>query len=186
MSAQPILATERLVLRPFTLSDAPEQARLAGAREVAAMTLRIPHPYALSDAETWLATHAGAWERGESAYFAVTLKDNGTLVGTVGLEVNAEHARAELGFWAGVPYWGRGYTTEAARAVVGFAFRTLGLNRVYAYSSTRNPASARVQEKIGLRREGLLRGHIRKWGEFHDDVVMGVLREEWEALKEPA
>jgi ribosomal-protein-alanine N-acetyltransferase len=89
------------------------------------------------------------------------------------------HARAELGYWIGVPHWSRGYATEAAQATVEFAFRRLGLNRVYAYHFTTNPASGRVLQKIGMQLEGTRRRHTRKWGEFLDSDMYAVLRDDW-------
>jgi RimJ/RimL family protein N-acetyltransferase len=98
-------------------------------------------------------------------------------VGCIGLRVDFLHSRGELGYWIGVPYWGRGYATEAARRLVGFAFDTLGLNRVHASCFSRNRASARVLEKAGLVREGVLRRHVRRFGRFEDLTLYGLVRE---------
>jgi ribosomal-protein-alanine N-acetyltransferase len=185
--ARPTLRTDRLVLRPFAATDAADVARLAGEREIAEMTLRVPHPYRVEDAEGWLATHGAAFARGESVIWAITLRDGdwaGRVIGAIGLELGrAEHARhrAELGFWIGKACWGHGYTTEAGRAVLRYGFETLGLRRIFAYYFAKNPASGRVQEKLGMRREGVLRGHIGKWGEVLDEVATGILKDEWEA-----
>jgi ribosomal-protein-alanine N-acetyltransferase len=84
-----------------------------------------------------------------------------------------------MGFWIGVDWWGQGYASEAARAAVRFAFKELNLNRVYAHYMTRNPASGRVLEKIGMKREGLLRQRVRKWGVFEDVVILAMLRDDW-------
>ena len=98
------LTTERLVLRPFTLADAPEVQRLAGDRDVASTTLRIPHPYKEGMAEEWIGTHAEKYASGKGLSLAITLRSPGTLVGAVGLEICKEHSRAELGYWIGKPY----------------------------------------------------------------------------------
>ena len=170
-----ILETERLILRPPELADAPAVQRLAGAREVALNTLMIPHPYPEGAAEEWLTKQ----RTGDQINFAITLRETGELAGVMGLIVNREHNRAEIGYWIGVPYWGRGYATEAGRAVVGHAFEGLGLNRVHAEVFARNPASARVLQKIGMRHEGTQRAHIVKWGEAMDVEAYGMLRGEW-------
>jgi RimJ/RimL family protein N-acetyltransferase len=99
-------------------------------------------------------------------------------VGAIGLRVEAEHERAEVGYWIGVSYWGQGYATEAARAAVDFAFRHFGVNRVFAFHFTTNPASGRVLQKIGMRREGTRRQHTLKWGEFLDSDLYAALRAE--------
>jgi RimJ/RimL family protein N-acetyltransferase len=158
------------------LSDAPEVQRLAGDRDVASTTLRIPHPYADGMAEEWIGTHAAKFERGEGLSLAITFRSSGDLVGAVGLEISKEHARAELGYWIGKEFWGRGLATEAARAIINYGFESLGLNRIHAQHQTRNPASGRVMAKLGMRHEGTLRRHIQKWGTFEDVEVCGILR----------
>jgi RimJ/RimL family protein N-acetyltransferase len=170
-----ILETERLILRPPDLADAPAVQRLAGAREVALNTLMIPHPYPDGAAEEWISKQRTE----DQINFAITVRESGELAGVMGLIVNRDHARAEIGYWIGVPYWGRGYATEAGRAVVRHAFEDLGINRVYAEVFARNPASARVLRKLGMRHEGTHRAHIVKWGEAVDVEMYGVLRGEW-------
>lgn len=152
--------------------------RLAGAREVAVNTLTIPHPYPQGAAEEWIAGQPDRFRSREAVVFAVCLRESDELVGAMGLDLAPEHEKAELGYWIGVPYWGRGYATEAARAVLAYGFGTLGLERVVARHYARNPASGRVLRKLGMRKEGVLRRDIRKWGEFVDVVVYGILREE--------
>jgi RimJ/RimL family protein N-acetyltransferase len=180
MAEPPILRTERLVLRPFQIADAPRVRALAGERAVADTTTNIPHPYLNGMAERWIGTHAPLWREGRSVVFAVTLTHEKLLIGAIGLTLNPVHDRAELGYWIGQPFWGRGYCTEAARAVLDYAFRTLDLHRIHATHFTRNPASGRIMEKLGMRREGVLRRHIRKWDDFEDVVVYGILRDEFD------
>jgi RimJ/RimL family protein N-acetyltransferase len=84
-----------------------------------------------------------------------------------------------MGFWVGVEHWRQGYATEAAEALLRYGFDTLGLNRIYAHHMVRNPASGRVLEKAGMKREGLLRQRVRKWGVFEDVVLLAILREDW-------
>ena len=146
MKEYPIIRTERLLLRPFSMGDAPAVQTLAGDREVASTTLNIPHPYEDGTAEEWIGTHQGTFERGESVVFAIVLRSDDSLVGAIGLEVRRRHARAELGYWIGKPYWNNGYCTEAAQAVVRHGFEDLGLARVFARHMSRNPASGRVMQ----------------------------------------
>lgn len=174
MRKLPTLTTERLVLRPFLLSDATIVQLLAGSREVADTTLAIPHPYLDGMAESWIATHEGAWTRHESATLAIVEAEAG-LVGAISLRIELPQRRAELGYWIGVPYWGRGYATEAVRAMLEFGFRRLSLHRVYAFHFERNPASGRVMAKAGMQREGTLRGHYFRWGAPEDVAVWGIL-----------
>ncbi len=177
----PRLETGRLVLRGFTAADAPRVQRYAGDPDVALMTSNIPHPYEEGMAEAWIASHAAALERGTLYAFAVELPGEG-VVGACGLQVEPQQGRAELGYWVGKPWWGRGYTPEAARGVLAFGFGTLGLRRIFAHHLAGNDASGRVMAKIGMRREGILRAHELHRGERPVDmVVWGILAEEYEA-----
>lgn len=186
---QPPLVTERLVLRPFRASDAGRVTLLAGAREVALNTLNIPHPYERRHAEAWIAAHHDQMQRGEAVTYAITLREEGLLVGAIGLILDPANDMAELGYWVGKDYWGRGYAAEAGRALLAWGFHALGLNRIHASHFPRNPASGAVLRKIGMRHEGRLREHVKKWGEFLDLERYGVLRREFEpdaGVVEPA
>jgi len=114
LARQPSLETVRLLLRPLTPADAPAVQRLAGDKEVASTTLNIPHPYPDGAAELWIGTLPQAYDCGEAVVFGITLHDGGELVGTCGLRLELPHARAEIGYWVGREYWGRGVATEAA------------------------------------------------------------------------
>jgi RimJ/RimL family protein N-acetyltransferase len=172
---RPSLTTSRLLLRPFCMADAAGVQSLAGMREIASTTRSIEHPYPPGQAEAWINQHSQLWRSGKSAVFAICLKAGGTLLGAIGLEINSQDHNAELGYWIGKPYWSQGYCTESARAVLEFGFTQLGLHKIHAHYMTRNPASGRILEKIGMRREGLFRQHVRKWGVFEDIACYGIL-----------
>ena len=176
------LQTERLILRSLTLEDAQDVQRFAGDRDIALMVLRIPHPYEDGMAEEWIRACADAYKKDEAINFAITLRTDRNLIGTIGLELEQENERAELGYWIGKPYWNLGYATEAARAVVAYSFEVLKLNRIYAYHFTRNPASGRVLKKIGMHYEGCRRQHTKKWGSFEDSIGYGMLKADYASL----
>lgn len=178
-SRQPTIQTDRLLLRPFRLSDGPDVQRLAGDYAIADTTLNMPHPYEDGVAEDWIATHPEHFASGDSATFAITLRETDDLVGAISLMIDQRHHRAELGYWVGVPHWNRGYTTEAARAILAYGFGTLGLNRIHAIHFTRNPASGRVMQNIGMLYEGRLCQHVLKWGKYEDIEAYGIVREDW-------
>ncbi len=119
------MQTGRLTLRDYAPSDIPALVPLIGAREVAATTLRIPHPYIESDARDFIACAQEDLSSGRALHLGIVLRESNALCGGVGLRIESEHRRAELGYWIGVPYWGKGYATEAARAVVKYGFETL-------------------------------------------------------------
>ena len=101
--------------------------------------------------------------------------------------MNRRFDRAELGYWIDRPYWNQGYCTEAGRAVLWYGFTELNLNRIHAYHLSRNPASGRVMQKLGMTREGLLRQHAKKWGKYEDIVEYGLVRQDWmESSEQPA
>lgn len=178
MTTIPTLTTERLLLRPFTLEDAPTVRALASAREIAEMTT-IPHPYEEGMAEEWICTHQGAYERGELVTWAITRREDGMVLGAISLSINKANLFAELGYWVGKPYWGQGYCTEAAREALRYGFEVLNLNRIQARHMTKNPASGRVMQKIGMTYEGTLRQSVYRWEKFEDMVIYAILREEY-------
>lgn len=179
MTATPTLRTARLVLGAFNHDDAAELQRLAGAREIADTTLAIPHPYELDHALAWIGQQRREAVRGRSTNFAIRVLSDGALIGSVGLrDIDPEHHQAELGFWIGRQWWGRGYAREASASVIRFGFESLGLNRIYAHHMTRNPAAGRVLLAVGMRQEGLLRQRVKKWDVYEDVLVYAVLRED--------
>lgn len=171
----PVLRTARLTLRPFTEADAPAVQELAGAYEVALNTAAIPHPYPDGTAALWIATHEEDFRSNRIHHFAV---DDGLLAGAMGL-VMRDIGVAEIGYWIGVPFWGRGYATEAGRELVRYGFEVCRMHRIYACHYARNPASGAVLRKLGMRHEGTMRGHAHKWGVWIDVECYGLLREEW-------
>jgi [ribosomal protein S5]-alanine N-acetyltransferase len=182
MSMIPTLETARLRLRPYLESDIQELLPLIGTRDVAATTLRIPHPYTEQDAKAFLVL---VQEPGRM-WLAVSLRSNGRQIGGIGLTVDQQHQHAELGYWLGAPYWGKGYATEAAREMLRYGFEDLRLHRIYASHFKHNPASGRVLVKLGMRHEGCQREHLRKWDLFVDSELYGLLRQEWKPAEHNA
>jgi RimJ/RimL family protein N-acetyltransferase len=179
---QPTLETPRLLLRPFTIADAPAVQRLAGTREIADTTLNIPHPYPDGAAEQWIATHPENFANGTAASFAIVLRASSALCGAISLHIEQRHQHAELGYWLGVDYWNQGYATEAATALLGYGFTVLQLHRIYARHFTRNPASGRVMQKLGMTFEGIQREHVLNGSQFEDLACYGILRRELTTL----
>jgi ribosomal-protein-alanine N-acetyltransferase len=97
----------------------------------------------------------------------------------ISLNVTQRHQHGEVGYWLGLPYWNRGYTTEAGSALLAYSFTELQLHRILARHFTRNPASGRVMQKMGMTFEGVLREHVCKGEQFEDVALYGILRREW-------
>lgn len=136
---------------------------------------RFPHPYTLEDAERWIA-HA----RDEQPQTNFAIEFAGAAVGGVGLIFHDDiyHRSAEIGYWLGETYWGRGLATEAVRGLTVWAFETYDLARIYAGVLEWNPASARVLEKAGFRFEARLRQSVTKEGLTMDELLYAVLRDD--------
>ncbi len=182
----PVLHTRRLILRPFTLADADDVQRMAGEYEIASTALNIPHPYPDGAAQSWIKSLSFEFQSGIGTTLAVTLREDRKLVGAVGLQLEKKHHCAELGYWTGREYWGQGYATEAAQALVAYGFNELGLHRIYARHFRRNPASGRVMQKLGMIHEGTLREHVLHWGQYEDLEYYGLLESDWRNTRYPA
>jgi RimJ/RimL family protein N-acetyltransferase len=174
----PVLATERLLLRAPCPADAEAVTALINDRRIAENTARIPHPYTVADAEAFFA-HANRQD-GEVALL-ITLAD-GEMIGGCGI-ATLNGAAPEIGYWLGVPYWGLGYATEAARALIDHAFGTLGAERLEAGARVSNPASRRVLEKCGFQWTGVALLRIRALGSSAPVDRFQLDRGLWAALR---
>jgi RimJ/RimL family protein N-acetyltransferase len=174
----PVLETERLVLRAPRLGDAKVVATLANDRRIAENTTRIPHPYRLADAQDFIAQ---ANRTGAETVFVVTLR-NGGVIGACGLMTPAGDA-PEIGYWFGIKHWGKGYATEAARALIDHAFSDLDCEAVQSSARVTNPGSRRVLEKCGFQWTGVGLCRIRALGSSVPVDRFRLERGIWTALK---
>lgn len=182
MKQRPSLQTERLILRPFEISDGPRVMELAGDPEIAATTLTVPHPYLPGMAEAWISHHQENFEKGTGLQFAIVLKSTDELIGCIDFcAMSKAHNKAEIGYWVGLAYWGQGYCSEACQALIKYGFEELKLNRIVARHMSGNPASGKVMVKSGMKQEGVLRQEIYKKSVFCDIVLYGILRSEYQA-----
>ena len=147
-----ILETERLLLRPPERRDIPVFAPLIGDFDVAKNLGTVPHPYAESDAFTWIAQLDERRAKGEAYQFGVTRKSDGAYMGGCGLHL--DKGELELGYWYGKPYWKQGYATEAARRVLQFGFEGLQVSDIWAGWFHDNPNSGHVLAKLGFVAKG--------------------------------
>jgi RimJ/RimL family protein N-acetyltransferase len=143
-----VLETERLRLRAPRLEDAKAIAVLVNDRRIAENTFRIPHPYSLADAKEWI----GSVRRSGEENFVITVA--GEIIGGCGCHHHRD-GMPEIGYWLGVPFWGNGYATEAARALIDHVFDTHGHAMLAAGARVSNPASRRVLEKCGFQWTGV-------------------------------
>lgn len=142
-----VLETARLVLRTPRFEDAKRLAALINDRRIAEKTVRIPHPYGIADANEWIGAVIGQ----SADSYVITFR--GDIIGGCGIDTRK--GGPEIGYWLGVPFWGCGYATEAAQALVDYAFGKLGYEVLTAGARVSNPASRRVLEKCGFQWTGV-------------------------------
>jgi RimJ/RimL family protein N-acetyltransferase len=175
------VATERLLLRPFERGDLDPMYRMRSDEGVVR--------YLYDDVRTVdevgellerKIDMASVQSEGDWLSAAVILRQTGELVGDVALRWSSEiHRQGELGFIFHPAHHGRGYATEASRPMLAFGFETLGLHRVIGRLDARNVASARVLEKLGMRREAELVENEWIKGEWQSELVYAILAHEW-------
>ncbi|KAK9868017.1 hypothetical protein WJX84_008058 [Apatococcus fuscideae] len=167
---QPYLQTYRLLLRPLITADAQILKALAGDRRIADTTASIPHPYQDEDA-TWYIQHSrDQFALDASAIFAVAHPEHG-LVGIVSLSRPTGSLQAELGYWIGVPFWGNGFATEAAKRLLSYGFETMGLQTVQGRLFVRNAASSVVMSRLGMKKQRVVHRATEKWGTGEDEEI---------------
>ena len=159
MKEQPVLETRRLVLRPLMAKDDLSVRELANDPKIAATSLWYMHGAGRKMCRYWINGTHESWKHGTGAEFAIELKDGGEMLGLAGLEaVSTAHASADLTFLLKVRFWGQGYATEAAGAVLWFGFKRLKLNRICA---TLLPTEHLLRPSAGQARHGTGRGDAR-------------------------
>lgn len=172
----PTLETDRLILRPLRMRDAQDLYDYARDPEVSRHVLWDTHRN-ISQSRQFLRAAIAQYRRGLPGSFAITLRDSGRMIGTIGfMWINTDYYSAEVGYSLSRDYWNQGIMTEALRAVVAFGFDSLRLNRIEAQHETSNPASGRVMAHVGMRYEGTLRQRLRNKGRFVDVALYAILR----------
>lgn len=169
------ITTNRLVLRLFQKADAENVSRLCNNYNIYKNTLYLPYPYSIEDALSWIEHHLDNFIIDRSYEFAITDKESGELYGAIALSNNQQFNHGEIAYWIGEEYWGSGYATEAAQAILHFAFKEKQFHKVFARFFRSNPASGRVMQKIGMKQEGILIDHVRKENQYEDLVYYGII-----------
>lgn len=178
-AAAPII-THRLILRAPLERDAEAIAALAGSRKIAEQTSRIPHPYSLADAVQWIS----GLKEGDERAFLVTCKSDGTILGVVGaMDVGEGDDKSEIGYWIGEPYWGQGFATEAAQAVIDHTFHCQPVEQFLGRCRVANAASRQVLVKCGFQfaGTGMCPSRVYKGLVASEEFVLE--RSVWESLK---
>lgn len=173
------IKTQRLLLRPVTLADSVDMYEYASDEETTYFVFERHASMEKTEeaiVECFLTDPFGK--------YGIEVKETGKLIGTIDLRVKDENHRAIMGYALNKTYHGKGYMTEAAEALLAYAFETLKLDCVAALYDERNEVSGKVMERIGMQREGVMR-HMGKWknGEYFNDVYYSILKEEYDASR---
>jgi RimJ/RimL family protein N-acetyltransferase len=174
------LIGERIILRPLKISDAKDIFFNIQDKKIAENTLRIPWPYRLKDAINFIKNSQKSLKKRKGFIFGIELKEKKEVVGVISLEnVDFEHRHAEVGYWLGKKYRGKGIMTEAGKLVLNFAFEKLKLHRVDAGVFSDNLISQKVLKKLGFKKEGVRRHWRLKFGRWKDDILYSILENEY-------
>ena len=174
MENTPRLVTKRLVLDRLTMADVSQVARWLSSDAVCRGLLLLPHRSPEEYAEM-IRRVVEQYDTAED-YFQWAIRENGVCIGRMSLVVNRRHQSGMMAYSLAESAWGKGYMTAALTRVIDFAFDELGLNRIEGDHFVENPASGRVMEKSGMKKEGYARQKYCKEGVFHDAVLYAVLK----------
>lgn len=167
-----ISINEQLKLRHWKKEDAVELQRIADNPNVAKnLRDRFPSPYTIEDAERWITLNEIALQK-----FFFCIEYQGKPAGGIGLDIQGDMHRftAELGYWLGEEYWGKGIATASIKAITVYALKSLNLKRIYATASIKNVASVKAMEKAGYVFEGILKKYAYKNGEDIDAAMFAM------------
>lgn len=182
----PGLETERLLIRPLTLSDTTDIYQISSDSMVSRYVLWETHR-SVMDSRAFIKQLLRQYRLGEPASWGIQLKKSGHVIGTIGfVALSREHSCGEVGYSLSRAHWNNGYATEALRALIAYGMETLRLNRIEAQYDIHNPASGRVMEKAGMQREGVLRQRLCNKGRFVDVCQCAILSCDYFTKKDPA
>ena len=174
-----LLTTSQLVLRPPRDDDAEALASIANNRKIAEQTRRMPHPYGIEDARRWI----GSLAQSQECAFLITRKNDHRIVGASGFGIG-DTGDHEVGYWLGEAFWGNGYATEAARAVIDYAFANRPITLINSRCRVVNEASRRVLVKCGFQLVGTGMSMGRSYGGPVPVDEFVLERSVWESLKQ--
>ncbi len=175
-----MLESLRIRIRKLQPADAPSIYQGIRHKAVARWMPTVPHPYPKNAAAAFIRRSHREWKAGKAYHFGIALRETDEVIGGIGLNnVERKNNDAELGYWIGKDYWGKGLTAEATKLVLQFGFHQLKLHRIWAKLFEENKKSARVLEKAGLRREGILRHAQFRYRQWHNILLYSILAQEY-------
>jgi RimJ/RimL family protein N-acetyltransferase len=163
MQLFPEIYTNRLKLRKIKVEDVPSLVKYANNKKISDNILNIPHPYQEPDAVFRISYVFQGFKNKTRYVFAITLKESEEFIGEISLHLDNADNRAQLGYWVGEPFWGKGIGTEAAKAILKFGFEKLDLNKIYATCHVENQASGKVLLNNGFKKNNVNGSVIQYW-----------------------
>jgi [ribosomal protein S5]-alanine N-acetyltransferase len=158
----PNLKTDRLLLRPYDISDVPRLIELLKDKEISDTSPTIPYPYGEREAVEWIVGQFIYTNSGRFLTYAVVSKKTDELIGSISLTINPEEKNAEIGFWMGKAFWKKGYCTEAAKSIMDYVFETRDINKIYGECMSDNQASSGVLKNLGMTFNTKVEKHIMR------------------------
>lgn len=174
----PMITSKRLSYQPLRERDQKAILDYLSDYETVYFLTYGGWPYTSDELAVWYNYVDTLCERGAASFWGIHDADD-TFIGVIGLSIFREHDRAEVHFWIGRPYWGKGYGTEALRRIMSYGFETLALERLEVNHMAKNIRSQRVIEKNGFRYEGLFREYVKRFGQYEDLKFYSLLKTEY-------
>ncbi|MBU2639065.1 MAG: GNAT family N-acetyltransferase [Nanoarchaeota archaeon] len=170
----------RINLRDLRKTDAQSLQKYANGRTVSRFIPNFPYPYKLKDAEKFIKLTKSKLHKKAYHEFGIEDKDTGEIIGMMSINrINQVNKNAEIGYWIAKSYRGKGLGKESLRIIIDYAFKELGLHRLYIRCFHVNKASASLAKSGGFKYEGRLRESVFKDGKWFDDLYFGLLRKEY-------
>ncbi len=173
----PEIETVRLFLNQPNENDLEDIVKILNNPIYAKNTINIPFPYSKDSAKFWLELAKEGFKNTNHYIFAIRLKESCELFGAIDLCIDKRFNKAELGYWIGENHWNNGYASEAVKAIIDFGFKTLNLKRIFASHFDFNVSSGKVLEKSGMKKEGFLKYHTAKNGEYQNHILYAIINE---------
>lgn len=174
-----MLHSTRLTLRKIKLSDMPDLLRHVNHPQIADNIFNIGYPYTEEDAVARIHFVWNGWARNERWVFAIIWNETGELIGEIGIHPDKANNRAEMGYWIGEKYWGKGIATEAIGMALKFGFEKQGLHKIFATHFLGNPASGKAMERNGMILEAEMKDHYLWEGEYRSVRQYRLTEEEY-------
>lgn len=182
MKKFPELTTTRLTLRKIRLADLPSLIKYVNNKKISDNIINIPFPYGEEDAIFRMNFVNQGFKNEERFVFAIILKEQDELIGEIGLHLDKSNNRAEMGYWIGEPFWGKGIATEALAAILKFGFEEVKLNKIYATHYIENPSSGKVLLNNKMIKEAELKEHYKTESGYGSVIQYRLTKDEYQKL----